>query len=150
MRTYTKTITDAGYFAAKIAADLKRLQRLSGRGVPSDKAIGDYQQEAQQLIYGGYLKTVIYGFRNANQQWLLYVQYTLGRISLICEDNDFLNARANQDFSETRFASFLEFSDKWNQLGKEERQKIEDGLPLTREPKNASYGDWVEQENNSN
>ena len=58
--TETVTITYAKYLAAKVATDLKRMQRLYGK--PSDDDIRAYEDEVVQLIKYGYLNTVTYGF----------------------------------------------------------------------------------------
>ena len=39
----TGTTTHARYVAAKIANDLKRIQRLVGRGIPTDMEISNYR-----------------------------------------------------------------------------------------------------------
>lgn len=63
--TYTEsttfTITHARHIAAKIATDLKRIQRLYGR--PSDREIADYESEAIAMMKAGYLSSVTYGFK---------------------------------------------------------------------------------------
>lgn len=59
--TSTFTITNARHMAAKVATDLKRLQRLYGK--PYDHDITNYEIEVIELLKGGYLKNVTYGFR---------------------------------------------------------------------------------------
>ena len=59
------TLTHAIHIAAKVAADLKRLQRLYG--APSDGAITDY--EPRSWVHAGYLGTVTYGYRR-NGSWI--------------------------------------------------------------------------------
>ena len=58
-RTGTETKTYARHIAAKMATDLKRLQRLMECEEPSDQDIADYQQEAIALLRRGYLGEVI-------------------------------------------------------------------------------------------
>ena len=55
------TRTHAIHIAAKIATDLKRMQRLYG--FPSDSEIHRYELEAVELLKEGYLGTVTYGFK---------------------------------------------------------------------------------------
>lgn len=54
------TITHARHMAAKVAADLKRMQRHYGK--PSDANIATYEEEVVQLLKAGYLGTVSYGY----------------------------------------------------------------------------------------
>ena len=53
--------------AAKVATDLKRMQRLYGS--PSDADIASYETEVIDLLKAGYLGTVTYGFRRDND-WI--------------------------------------------------------------------------------
>ena len=57
----TFTVTHARHMAAKVATDLKRLQRLYGG--PSDASIADFENEVIELLKAGYLGTVTYGYR---------------------------------------------------------------------------------------
>ena len=54
--TTTFTVTHARHMAAKVATDLKRLQRFYGQ--PSNSDIADYEIEVIALLKGGYLGTV--------------------------------------------------------------------------------------------
>ena len=65
--TTTFTVTHAKHIAAKVATDLKRLQRLYGQ--PDDARIAKYEAEATALLKAGYLGTVTYGYRR-NGQWI--------------------------------------------------------------------------------
>lgn len=57
----TFTVTHARHMAAKVATDLKRMQRFYGK--PSDENIADYESEATEMLRAGYLDTVTYGFK---------------------------------------------------------------------------------------
>ena len=144
--TYTRTITHARYVAVKIAADLKRLQRLVGSGVPSDATIEAYQREAEQLLYDGYLGTVTYGFRKGNE-WIMALQYhstSSGGIT----DQDPGGIRVYQDVSDARFGSFLIYSDKWNAISPEERLRYEkEKLPFVRSGGTEPEGRWSDYNN---
>ena len=59
--TKTFTLTHAKHLAAKVTADLKRLQRLYGD--VSDERIAQFEGEAAELLRQGYLGTVTYGFK---------------------------------------------------------------------------------------
>ena len=62
----TFTLTNAKYLAAKIATDLKRMQRFYGK--PTDQQIEDYENEAISLLNDGYLDTITYGFKK-DDKW---------------------------------------------------------------------------------
>jgi hypothetical protein len=53
------TVTHARHLAAKVATDLKRMQRLYGS--PSDISIADHEAEIIEFMKAGYLGTVWYG-----------------------------------------------------------------------------------------
>ena len=65
--TTTFTRTHARHIAAKIATDLKRMQRFYGE--PSNSQIADYESEAVEFLKEGLLDTVTYGFR-LNGNWI--------------------------------------------------------------------------------
>ncbi len=56
----TFSVTHARQIAAKVATDLKRLQRFYGQ--PSDGDINNYEYEVVTLLTAGYLGRVWYGF----------------------------------------------------------------------------------------
>ena len=64
----TFTVTHARHLAAKVATDLKRVQRLYAGG-PSDTSIASYEAEAVALLKAAYLDTVTYGFKR-NGSWI--------------------------------------------------------------------------------
>ncbi len=65
--TDTFTLTHAKHMAAKVATDLKRMQRLYG--YPSDADIADYEAECIALLKAGYFGEMTYGFRR-NGDWI--------------------------------------------------------------------------------
>ena len=65
--TKTFTLTHARHLAAKVAADLKRLQRLYGH--ITDERINEFEGEVTELLRQGYLGTVTYGFQR-NDLWI--------------------------------------------------------------------------------
>ena len=60
-QTTTFALTHARHIGAKVATDLKRMQRFYGQ--PSDGYIADFETEVVELLKEGYLGTVIYGFQ---------------------------------------------------------------------------------------
>ncbi len=65
--TKTFTVTHARHMAAKVATDLKRMQRLYGK--PGDIAIANYETEITEFLREGYLRTATYGFRR-DDKWI--------------------------------------------------------------------------------
>ncbi len=59
--TETFTVTHARHMAAKVATDLKRMQRLYGS--PSDTEIAHYEAEMIAVPEGRVSRRVTYGFR---------------------------------------------------------------------------------------
>ena len=66
-QTATFTLTHAKHMAAKIATDLKRMQRFYK--YPSDTSIANYEAEAIELLKAGYLDTLTIGFQR-DDMWI--------------------------------------------------------------------------------
>ena len=92
--TETFTLTHARHMAAKVATDLKRLQRFYGR--PTDAEISQYELEVTEFLKANYLGVVTYGFQRDGKWIEPTLRYTArdlqgaaandDDISLICED----------------------------------------------------------------
>ena len=82
----TFTVTHARHMAAKVATDLKRMQRFYGK--PSDESIADYETEATEMLRAGYLDTVTYGFKRDGKWIEPTLRYTA---------RDLAGASANDD-----------------------------------------------------
>ena len=127
----TFTVTHARHMAAKVATDLKRLQRLYGK--PSDASIAEYEEEVTALLKAGYLGTVTYGFRR-DGAWiepaLRYTAYDLAGAS--ANDDDPGRIRPGADVSGASFYSYLTYSAAWHSLTQSERDSFENGLPFQR------------------
>ena len=127
----TFTVTHARHMAAKVATDLKRLQRLYGK--PSDTSIAEYEAEAIALLKGGFLGTVTYGYRR-NGCWieptLRYTARDLAGMSANDDDPGRIRPGANVDGAS--FYSYLTYSAAWDQLSEAERDSFERNLPFHR------------------
>ena len=145
--TATDTITHARYVAAKIAADLKRVQRLVGRGIPTDSAIAAYEEEATILLWDGYLGAVTYGFKE-NEVWTLAVQYTAVNFGLLPDKNPG-RLHINSGNARGTFFSVLSYSDKWWNMPLADRQKYENSLPVKRSEGSSPDGNWPLDDDNS-
>ncbi len=113
--TGTFTLTHAKHMAAKVATDLKRMQRLYG--APSDAAIADLEAEVIALMQGGYLDVMIYGFKRADKFIVPTLRYTakdLAGSTAASDDPGLITPRA--DVQGATFHSYLVPTQKWYQL----------------------------------
>lgn len=127
----TFTLTHAKHIAAKVATDLKRIQRLYG--APSDQTISEYEAEVIELLKAGYLDTVTYGYKR-NGSW---IEPTLRYTS-----HEFLNSTVNDDdpgkirpganITGANFTSYLIYSPAWFKLTANEQEVFEEKLPFKR------------------
>ncbi|EPX84735.1 hypothetical protein [Salipiger mucosus] len=126
----TFTVTHARHMAAKVATDLKRLQRFYGS--PSDTSISNYESEAIALMKAGYLNYVWYGFKR-NGLWIEpTLKYTAQDLCNGSVDDDPGKIRPGADISGASFASYLTYSPKWHALSTAEQDAFERGLPYIR------------------
>jgi hypothetical protein len=136
------TVTHATHIAAKVSADLKRMQRLYG--APSDASIAQYEAEIVALLKAGYLGTVTYGYWR-NDTWIVpTLQYTAHDLSgAAANDDDPGRIKANADITGASFYSYLTYSAAWDRLTTEEQQGFKRSLPFVRggapEPGSAGY-----------
>lgn len=147
MQTYTQTHTStyARHIASKVAADLKRLQRLYGVNSPSDKEIDEYQAEISMLLDAEYLGKVTYGFKRGDS-WVVAFKYhavgnQVGRV-----DGDPGGIWPTENIDGAYFTSFLTYSAAWSVLSKEQRDAFKATLPFQRVSGNEpgiENGRWV-------
>lgn len=126
----TFTVVHARHLAAKVATDLKRIQRLYG--ALTDKNIDDYETEAVELLRQGFLATVTYGFRR-NGDWIEpTLRYTLKDFANGMVDDDPGRIRPGLDITGAEFYSYLTYTSKWNSLTYAEQQAVKSALPFQR------------------
>jgi len=127
----TFTVTHARHMAAKVATDLKRMQRFYRK--PSDSSIADYEQEVIALLKAGYLGTVTYGFKR-DGDWiepsLRYTAFDLADMSANDDDPGKVRPGANTDGA--TFYSYLTYSSSWDELTAEQKEAFKEGLPFKR------------------
>ena len=129
--TVTFTRTHAKDLAAKVATDLKRMQRFYDR--PSDSEIVDYESEAIEFLKEGYLGTVTYGFwRNGNwiEPTLFYTARDLAGAS--ANNDDPGRVRPGADISGASFYSYMTYGLLWNLLSAAEQEAFARRLPVQR------------------
>ena len=127
----TFTVTHARHMAAKVSADLKRMQRYYGK--PSDTDIANYETEVIALLKAGYLGTVWYGFYR-NEKWiepsLRYTAHDLHGAS--ANDDDPGKVRRGADITGASFYSYLTYSAAWDKLSTTEKDSFKKQLPFYR------------------
>ena len=129
--TQTFTVTHARHMAAKVATDLKRMQRLYGK--PSDASIADYEEEVIELLKAGMLGTVTYGYRRDDNWIEPTLQYTARDLAGIsANDDDPGRIRPGADVSDASFYSYLTHNAAWHGLSEKEREDFEERLPFKR------------------
>jgi len=129
--TASFTVTHARHMAAKVATDLKRMQRLYDQ--PSDASIASYEAEVTELLKGGYLGTVAYGFwRDGNwiEPTLRYTARDLGGAS--ANDDDPGRIRPGAAVDGASFYSYLTYSSAWDNLSETEKDVVRQRLPFQR------------------
>ncbi|BDW94337.1 hypothetical protein MACH10_00220 [Thalassospira tepidiphila] len=128
--TRSFTITHARDMAAKVATDLRRLQRLYGK--PSDASIENYEAEVIALLKAGYLDTVSYGFRRNGKHIEPTLFYTAQDLFNDAANDDPGRIRPNADISGATFYSYLTYSKAWDNLTSTERSAFKESLPIHR------------------
>lgn len=129
--TITFTVTHARHMAAKVATDLKRLQRLYGH--PNDSDIANYESEVIELLKKGYLGTVTYGFWRDGKWIEPALRYTARDLAgLSANDDDPGRIRPGADVSGASFYSYLTYSAAWDKLSGTEQAAFKDSLPFQR------------------
>ncbi len=127
----TFTITHARHMAAKVATDLKRMQRFYG--FPSDQRIGEFGDEIIELLKAGYLGTVTYGFRRDGQWVEPTIRYTAQDLyGASAADDDPGRVYPGADISDASFYSYLTYSAAWNDQTDAEWEAFERRLPFKR------------------
>lgn len=128
--TKTFTLTHARHLAAKVTADLKRLQRLYGN--LTDERIAEFEGEATELLRQGYLGTVTYGFQR-NDKWIEpTLRYTASELANGSTDDDPGRVPPGKDTSGAQFHSYLTYSSAWDALTADQRAAVKGQLPLQR------------------
>lgn len=127
----TFTITHARHMAAKVAADLKRMQRFYR--FPNDQRIDEFEGEIVELLKAGYLGTVTYGFRRDGQWIEPTIRYTAQDLyGASATDDDPGRVYPDADISGASFYSYLTYSRAWNNLTDKEQETFERRLPFRR------------------
>lgn len=129
--TKTFTVTHAKHLAAKVAADLKRMQRLYS-GHLSDERIIEFEGEVTELLRQGYLGTVCYGFQRDGKWIEPTLRYTASELAGNGIDDDPGRVPPGKDITGAQFHSYLTYSSAWALLTSDQREAVKKMLPLQR------------------
>jgi hypothetical protein len=130
--TTTFTLTHAKHMAAKVATDLKRLQRLYG--FPGDGDIANYETEAIEFLKAGYLGTLTVGFRRDGDWIEPTLKYTARDLAGgVADDDDPGRIRPGANIDGASFYNYLTYSSAWHALTAVEREAFKRRLPFQRE-----------------
>lgn len=129
--TVTFTRTHARHIAAKVATDLKRMQRFYGE--PSDNWIEAFELEVIEFLKEGLLDTVAYGFRR-NGYWIEPTLFYTARdlMGVTANDDDPGRVRPGAQLAGAFFHSYLTYNSTWNQLTWQQREEFVGRLPFRR------------------
>jgi hypothetical protein len=127
----TFTVTHARHMAAKVSADLKRMQRLYGE--PNDSDIASYEAEIIEFLKEGYLGTVTYGYRR-NGNWIEpTLRYTARDLAGgTANDDDPGRVRPGANIEGASFYSYMTYSSAYNNLSDADRETFRQRLPFRR------------------
>jgi len=117
--------------AAKVATDLKRMQRFYS--IPSDAKIAEFETEATEIIKAGYLETVTYGFKRDGNWIEPTLRYTARDLAgAAANDDDPGRIRPGADVSGASFYSYMTYSAAWDRLTQTQRDAFKATLPFVR------------------
>ena len=143
--TSTFTRSSARHIASKVASDLGYFQILYDQ--PTDEKIQQYDDELTELLVGGYVDRVTYGFRR-DGEWIAAMRYE-ARLDGTIQSDDVagkLRSIMGKNVTGAEFSSFLVTNRKWDALTEAEKEAVRARLPFRRtsgtEP-TAGSGYWA-------
>ncbi len=129
--TESFTVTHARHMAAKVATDLKRMQRLYGS--PSDATIATYEAEVTEFLKAGFLGTVMYGYRRDGMWIEPMLKYTARDLAGgAANDDDPGRVRPGANIAGATFYSYLTYSAAWDDAPATDKEEFEKRLPFQR------------------
>ncbi|HNC21755.1 hypothetical protein [Accumulibacter sp.] len=127
----TFTVTHARHMAAKVSADLKRMQRFYG--FPSDVDINNYEAEVIELLKAGYLGTLTVGFLRDGHWIEPTLRYTARDLAgMTASDDDPGRVLPGRNISGAKFHNQLTYSSAWQSLPESEKEAFEERMPFRR------------------
>jgi Bacterial HORMA domain family 1 len=128
----TFTLTHARHIGAKVATDLRRIQRLYN-GQPSDSRIAEFETEIVAHLKAGYLDTVTYGYRRSDDWIEPTLRYTAQDLAGgSADDDDPGRVRPGANIEGASFHSYLIRNAAWHALSAADRAAFQSSLPFER------------------
>ena len=129
--TDTFTVTHARHMAAKVATDLKRMQRFYG--YPCDTEIAAYEAEITEFLKYGFLEHVTYGFKR-NGDWIEPTLRYQARdlVGGPANDDDPGRVKTGCDVTGASFGSYLVRNFAWTIATPDSKEQFDKRLPYTR------------------
>jgi len=114
---------------------------------PSDDEIANYIEELTELLVGGYLASVDYGFRR-NNGWVVALSYSVRSDGTLTADDRAGRVPVGADITGASWYSYLRHSSKWWDLTQSDRERIDNSIPVSRggadEPQIGSGNIWID------
>lgn len=127
----TFTVTHAKHMAAKVSADLKRMQRFYD--YPSDTDIASYEAEVTELLKAGYLGTLTVGFLRDDKWVEPTLRYTARDLAgMAANDDDPGRIRPGLNIVGATFYNYLTYSAAWDALSSAEKDAFKKRMPFYR------------------
>ncbi len=127
----TFTVTHARHMAAKVSADLKRMQRFYGH--LSDSDIVNYESEAVELLKAGYFGTLTVGFLRGGQWIEPTLRYTARDLAgMAANDDDPGRVLPGRDISGASFHNYMTYSAAWDALTESQKDAFKRRMPFYR------------------
>ena len=136
--SHTFTRTHAVHIAAKVATDLKRVQRLYGE--PADERIRRLEIEVVELLKDGYMDTVTYGFQKDGcwiEPTLAYTARDLSDDAVGDDDPGLI--RPGAPINGASFHSYLTYSSAWHRLTSAQQEEFAKRIPFQRSTGSEPY-----------
>jgi hypothetical protein len=126
--TKTFTLTHAKHLAAKVTADLKRLQRLYGD--VSDERIAQFEGGTSCCVRAARNRHLWF---SARDKWIEpTLRYTASELAGSSTDDDPGRVSPGRNISGAQFHSYLTYSTAWDALTADQRATVKKQLPLQR------------------
>jgi hypothetical protein len=141
--TETFTRTHARHLAGRVTSDLRQSYLLYGS--PPEARLGQYMDELEELLAGGYVKEYQFGFeRNGQSVWSL--RYKVGPDGMLNTSGAAGGVPARINILGADFFNFLTFSTAWFALSTSAKGAVEAKLPFSRTTgglPGTANGSWV-------
>ncbi len=157
MVSFTSTVTEsttfslanARHISARIATDLSRLTSFYPTKL-TELRISQFQEEATLYLKAGYLKSVTYGFRKEESNWMGDTSYEwVLALKYVANEGEFEGGssipggiKPGTDVSGTHFYSYLVLNSKFFELDQTAQDAFENTLPINRSNGKEPVGTW--------